>query len=99
MTWLDEQDPAKVARALDAVRESEGFARWLDTYAMGDERFALYLATADRWMTRRFMVGLSDLADWHWRDAYDGGQSPQEAVRECMSEDEIGADLLRLDGE
>ena len=32
-------------------------------------------------------VSIDDLADWGWRDAFESGQSPAEAVREAIAEE------------
>ncbi len=76
-TWIDTQDPEKVSTALAKLRTMSGHAAdWLN-YAHGDERFALWLYLANTRCMRMAGVGVFDLADHCWRDAYDAGESPR----------------------
>jgi hypothetical protein len=54
-------------------------------YAGGDEEFASYLDEANRLCERRLGgLGILDLPDYCWRDAYDDGVSPREALRAAL---------------
>lgn len=85
-TWVDMQDQDKVGRAIAALRERS--PSYVDDMADGDERFALWLANVDHRMSR--MVGLThrDIGDWGWRDAYEAGESPRDAAREGLRNDD-----------
>lgn len=42
------------------------------------------------------VIGLSSdfLTDWHWRDAYDEGMTPNEAVAQFIVDEEIDERLM-----
>lgn len=85
MTWIDTLDPIKVAAGLTKIRASAyGPAHPALDYAGGDEHFALFLAVADSKCQRITGLGVFDLEDYLWRDAYDSGLSPSEALHGCL---------------
>jgi hypothetical protein len=92
MGWLDAQDPTRRA-AISTVLDGERGPRYL-SYAGGDRGFAGWLLIADALCMRRVAVSLFDLADWAWRDAYDTGTPPGEAVREALRADDTCTALL-----
>lgn len=96
MTWINQQDPAKVESnkaKLRAVNWTVASRNWLH-YAGGDEDYALWLALCDRRCSRMTGIGIFDLADWRWGDAFVEGYSPAEAVRECLSEDDLYGSMV-----
>lgn len=95
MSWWDEQDEKRRA-AISAILDAERGAQYL-RHANDDRGFAAWLLVADTICVRRFGFSLFDLADWHWRDAYDSGQKPAAAVREALHAD--GAFATLIDGE
>jgi hypothetical protein len=92
MSWWDEQDDRRRA-AISAVLDCERGQQYL-RYAGGDRGFAAWLLVADAICTRRLGVSIFDIADWAWRDAYDAGQTPGEALREALHADDTFAMLL-----
>lgn len=94
MTWIDVQDPAKVESSLTQLKATDRGRHIIEHYAGGDERFGLWLALADRRMTRAVGVGFSDISDWRWRDAYDEGYTPSEAAREALASDDTYAAMF-----
>jgi hypothetical protein len=49
-----------------------------------DERFGAWMYLVDRRLVRRIGFTSSDLEDWTYRDAFDGGMSPAEAAEEAL---------------
>lgn len=95
MTWLDAQPAEKVDASLADLRATGG-ERWAQRVADvdGDERFALWLLLVDQRMQRAVGVTHRDIGDWTWRDAYDGGYSPREAMREGLEADDTYSALF-----
>jgi hypothetical protein len=87
MTWLDEQDQSKVEAALEKFRTSPSYEDAM-RYAYGHERFAFWMHMADRTMIRRLGLGIHDIGDWNWRDAFDEGESPTAALMEALAADD-----------
>jgi hypothetical protein len=90
--WLARQDPAKVAASLAKLRAArERNDRRTADYFRGlgetDEHFALWLALCDAACARMVGVGIFDIADWTWADAYGDGMSPREATGEALADD------------
>lgn len=77
-TYIDTLPEAKVEQTIVKLREVR--PDLIAGYAGGDERFALWMHLCDR--RCRSLTGLetADLEDHLWRDAYDAGQSPRDAV-------------------
>jgi len=65
----------------------------LEEYAGGDKEFQAWLEKIDRGLVRRFGIGLLDLPDWHWHDAYqDEVEWPQamiDFIQEEMHEEAV----------
>ncbi len=83
---LARQPPIQCKPTPDRLRE----------YAGGHSGFYTYLRIANARIVRRVGVGLLDLADRCWRDAYDGHQvHPCEAADDALAEEaaEIGCGL------
>ena len=55
-------------------------------YAGGHLGFYGFLRVANARISGRVMVGLMDLPDRLWRDAYDDGAHPGDAANEAISE-------------
>ncbi len=92
MTWWDEQTDQRQT-ALTTVLDSPDGRRYLD-YAHDDRGFAGWLLVADATCIRRLHMSIFDLSDWAWRDAYDDGVSPGEALRDALHADDTFAMLL-----
>lgn len=94
-TWLDTLDADKVEAALAKMRASQSYSvESCLRYAGNDERFALWLRQADLQAARRLGIGIFDLADWTWRDAYDAGDSPTDALFEALQSDDLYASFM-----
>lgn len=78
MTPTPAQDPEQIDAALNE-RGAEHLR-----HAGGDRGFAAFLLQADDRCRRHFYVSIFDLPDYCWRDAYDDGMTPAEAVREAL---------------
>lgn len=86
MTWWDEQTEAR-RTAVTTVLDSPRGRQYLD-YAHGDRGFAAWLLVADATCIRRLGVSIFDLSDWAWRDAYDDGETPGQALRDALRVDD-----------
>lgn len=99
MSYLDTLPELKVERALERARSqafrAPGGRDMLET-AGGDERYALWLLIADAGCARRIGVGIFDLADHTWADAYENGDSPSTAVLDAIANDDTFSALLRI---
>ncbi len=93
--WLAGQDHAKVEASLTKLHESRNSPRYADYFrGLGatDGYFALWMMLCDRRCTGLIGVGVFDIADWTWTDAYTDGMSPKEAVLEALrAEDTFSA--------
>jgi len=83
-TWIDTQDTEKIDAAVAAMRRKAGegdraCGGVLD-YAGGDEQFALWLRQIDIHVGKRLGLSVFDLPDVCWRDYFDDGLSPIEAL-------------------
>jgi hypothetical protein len=67
--------------------EREPFDQRLWDYAAGDLGFYGFLRIADARISRRVMVGLLDLPDRSWRDAYDNEAHPSEEADDALDEE------------
>jgi len=73
-------DPPSGSRATHR-RGSRTSRRDLEEYGGADEKdFIDWLVAADRIVEKRTGVGILDLPDWNWRDAYDDGLGPAIAA-------------------
>lgn len=63
---------------------------------MTTDSFEVWLKKVDREIKRMTlgMVGMYDLADWTYHDAYDSGMTPKEAAEEAVQNDDLGAEFL-----
>lgn len=52
------------------------------------EQFALWLTLADIKAGRVAHIGIFDLEDFYWRDAFDNGDSPNSALKEALLNDD-----------
>jgi hypothetical protein len=96
MNWITQQDPGKVAANIEklaAANWTTGGRNWLD-YAGGNQDYALWLALCDSRCSRLIGLGIFDLEDWRWGDAFEGDYSPRDAVMECLSEDSIYSEMF-----
>lgn len=83
LTWMDENTPAN--KLALACRH----------YAGTDRRFALWLYLCGKRAQRLYRLSIFDLADVAWRDMFDNGDSPRDALAEAMRGDEVMSLLLR----
>jgi hypothetical protein len=70
------------------MRENNWTARgrnWLDE-AGGVEDFALFLYLADRWCRRISTLGIFDIDDWLWADAFEADRQPKECAIEALQD-------------
>lgn len=87
MSWITDQRERQGAEKVDATltKFATNHPAYIRENACGDREFGLWLYLVDRrigFLTHR------DIADWHWRDAFDDGVSPTEAAREALSIDD-----------
>jgi hypothetical protein len=82
--WLATQDPQKIEAAAATMPADSEFHR----YGNDDPYFALFLYLADRKCTHAIGLSIFDLADYLWYDAYEGGSTPSQAVREALENDD-----------
>lgn len=85
MSWIDERRAELGDERVDQLLQKVALnmPRYV-RYAGGDRGFALWLLMVDRAIG---FLSHRDLADWHWRDAYDDGVSPREAAEEAVHAD------------
>jgi hypothetical protein len=67
--------------------EREPLDQRLWDYAAGHLGFYGFLRIADARISRKVMVGLLDLPDRNWRDAYDDEAHPSEEADEALDEE------------
>jgi hypothetical protein len=91
-TWWDEQTDERRTTLTDVLHSPRGQQHL--RYAGGAVGFAAWLLVADLTCARRFGVSIFDLSDWTWRDAYDAGDLPGDAVREAIEADDTYGMLL-----
>jgi hypothetical protein len=79
--------------------ESKGWVRngtnWLQE-ASGDQEYALWLILCDQRCGRMVGIGIRDIEDWTWADAFESSQSPKDAVEEAL--ENAGLDVSLLNG-
>ena len=85
-TWWDAQNDQRQATINAALNTTRG--RHCQQYADGDHGFAAWLLVADLTCARRHQLSIFDLADWTWRDAYDGGIQPAAALHDALNNDD-----------
>ena len=86
MSWIDDKRAEVGDEKVDALLLKVGMnhATYVRENAHGDRGFALWLLLVDR---KLGFLSHRDIADWHWRDAYDDGMDPAEAAREAVAAD------------
>jgi len=57
------------------------------SYTAGHLGFHGYMRAVDALLHRRLGIGVFDLPDRCWRDAYEDEVSPNDAVAECLEEE------------
>jgi len=83
-TWIDEQEvanPEKLAAALRGYRLHKAKLRAAE-YAGDDDRFGYWLLLVDRRLGRIIGLSIFDMEDHTWRDDYEAGMSPKDALEE-----------------
>jgi hypothetical protein len=88
--WLASK-PADVVEDAVAQLAADVRQRAVDvrSYAGGDMHFALWLSLVNKRCTTVTGLGVFDLEDWRWRDAYDSGASPKDALEDFMVETDL----------
>lgn len=98
MTYLDTRPTGQVEQALAKARE-RGFralgGRDMLAAASGDEKYALWLLIADTKCGGMIGLGIFDLADYVWADAYANGDSPRTAVLDALANDDTFSHFVR----
>ncbi len=79
--WIDNLPGPKLAEVVD-----KHGAALMERHHTDDVYFAIWLHTVDRAVRRRVLLGIDDLEDWGYRDAYDAGESPAEAAVEMLND-------------
>ncbi|WP_331758191.1 hypothetical protein [Nocardia sp. NBC_01377] len=80
MSWLDSQTAAAAERLRQSLAHPN--ASRVRVYAGDDTDFACWLLASDEHCELNHHVSIFDLSDIDWRELYDDGASPVEAVRE-----------------
>ena len=87
MSWLDTKPQDVVTDAVAQLASATGAnADSIRSYADGDLRFGLWIHLVDKRCVTVLGVGIFDLEDWHWRNAYDSGSSPKDAFADFREE-------------
>jgi hypothetical protein len=93
MSWLESRDPLLIEAAVEKLAVAPGLAvEAIRDYAGGDGRFGVWLYLVDKRCVTLLGLGIFDLEDFSWRDAYDSGESPKEALAEFISAMGYGED-------
>ena len=82
MSFID-TIPGHVRDAVLASFEADGDEH--RTYAGDDREFAVWLYVTDRSCRARIGVSIFDLADFCWRDHFDDGATPKEALSAALA--------------
>ena len=96
-TYIDALPAARREVLLDNMRHrnfTSGGRNFLDDYAGGDERYAAWLILCEISCSRKIGLGIFDLSDWTWADAYADGLSPTAAVLGALASDDTYAALF-----
>lgn len=90
--WGDPSTPFQLAGSPPVGRDPLDERLW--EYSQEHLGFYGYLRLADARIVRRVGIGLMDLPDRLWRDAYDDQVHPGEAADEAIAEEaaELGLD-------
>jgi hypothetical protein len=92
MTYIDTLDQTKVDEAITTLtRQDDPAAEKLFAYCGHDYRFALWMTLVNMRIVRRLGLTAWDVEDWRWRDAFDDGSSPRDAVTDAL--EDLGYDL------
>lgn len=83
-TWLATKNSDQLATAMDRYLHDPRLER--DRGYTGDAWFGLWMHVANQKCQRLIGLGIHDLEDWTWRDAYDAGNSPFEALRDALGD-------------
>ena len=86
MSWITDKRAEVGDEKIDSVlmRVGMNHPTYVRENAHGDRGFALWLMLIDRHLAP---LSHRDLADWHWRDAFDDGVTPAEAARDATAAD------------
>lgn len=99
MNWIQERREAQPEKMAELVKKAEKLryrraGRDFLEAAGGDKDFALWMMLADGRVARRIGLGMFDIADWTWADAFESGTSPDEAAVEALSADDTFGGLF-----
>lgn len=73
----------------EITRDNDERVKRYVEYANGDVRFAIWLYMCDRSCLARVQLSIFDLADACWRDKFDSGTRPRDAVTEALEDDDL----------
>lgn len=96
MSWTLNHD--KQTQAVQAYEAGEARYDRVRPYAGDDASFGVYLAVCDQVCLTIAGVGIFDIADYAWRDAYDDATAPRAAVREALGQDDVFRHMVTGNG-
>lgn len=97
-TWIDTQDSLKVATAIASLcADKRILADNVSVNPDTDGEFALWMVLADKRFTKRFGMGILDMPDFRWHDAFENGGSPIEGLREAIEYWKENGDMPGID--
>ena len=56
---------------------------WTETEA---PRFVAFMREVDAHLVKQVGLGVFDMEDWHWADAFGSGTSPRDAARDFIEQ-------------
>jgi hypothetical protein len=102
VNWIQQQREqglereAAIAKAMDLARSRDFVDHGTDFKAYcdaGDEDFLLWMILVNASVLRVTGLGVYDHEDHLWRDAFDDGTGPKQAVKDWLEDSGIGAEL------
>ena len=93
MTWLSSKPADVIGPAMQHLADSEDpHAVAVRDYCGGDLRFGVWLYLVDKRCRTVVGLGVFDVEDYRWRDKYDSGDSPKEALDEFLDQSDWWVD-------
>lgn len=75
-------------KAREEFRSGDARFERVRPHAGGDADFGIYLYVCDRICQAEIGVGIFDLSDYGWRDAFDDAAEPRDAVTAAIANDD-----------
>jgi len=98
MGWIDTQDSVKVANAIGRLRgEDWSLADRVSVDPNTDGEFCLWMVLADNRFMKRFGMGILDMPDFLWRDAFENGESPVAGLKSAIEYWQDNGDMSGID--